>query len=224
MTTEDQIKDEKLQYDINREAAKISALSSGKIDKYEYLTGEEILPSNQQQIIQQAKFNYSPLGKALEKQRKTIEDQGKKQVKAIQDKKQIFHKDDDYKDKLLLSREREIFKDIYNKRLDKIEELSNKIDYNNLKYVTINNNTTHNFSDITDPITFLNEIKNGKVSLEEAKNRQKHYLYYLNIIRKGNKNPIQRKTLSNIENHFNARNSAIKFIEDYGSRFLREKN
>ena len=43
MTIEDQIKDEKLQYDINREAAKISALSSGKIDEYEYLTGEEIL-------------------------------------------------------------------------------------------------------------------------------------------------------------------------------------
>ena len=83
MTIEDQIKDEKLQYDINREAAKISALSSGKIDKYEYLTGEEILPSNQQQIIQQAKFNYSPLGKALEKQVKTIKDQGEKQVDAL---------------------------------------------------------------------------------------------------------------------------------------------
>ena len=52
MTIEDQIKNERLQYDINRKAAKISALSSGKIDKYEYLTGEEILPSNQQQ-----KFN-----------------------------------------------------------------------------------------------------------------------------------------------------------------------
>ena len=72
MTIEDQIKDEKLQYDINREAAKISALSSGKIDKYEYLTFEEILPSNHQQIIQQAKFNYSPLGKALEKQKKLL--------------------------------------------------------------------------------------------------------------------------------------------------------
>ena len=116
MTIEDQIKDEKLQYDSNREAAKISALSSGKIDKYEYLTGEEILPPNQQQIIQQAKFAYSPLGKALEKQIKTIEDQGKKQVKAIQDNKQLVNKDD-YKDKLLLSKEREIFKDIYNKRL-----------------------------------------------------------------------------------------------------------
>ena len=52
MTIEDQIRDEKLQYDINRESAKISALSSGKTDKYEYLTGEEILLSNQQQIIE----------------------------------------------------------------------------------------------------------------------------------------------------------------------------
>ena len=84
MTIEDQIKDEKLQYDINREAAKISALSSGKFHKYEYLTGEEILSSHQQQLIQQDKFNYSPLGKALEKQRRTIKDQGEKQVVALE--------------------------------------------------------------------------------------------------------------------------------------------
>ena len=84
MTIEYQIRDEKLEYDINKEAAKISALSSGKIDKYEYITGEEILSSNQQQIIQQAKFTYSPLGEAFEKQTKTIEDQGEKQIKAIQ--------------------------------------------------------------------------------------------------------------------------------------------
>ena len=81
MTINDQIRDEKLQYDINREAAKISALSSGKIDKYEYLTGEEILPSNQQQIIEQAKFTYSPLRKAFEKQIKTIEVKGKNKLK-----------------------------------------------------------------------------------------------------------------------------------------------
>ena len=224
MIIEDQIKDEKLQYDINREAAKISALSSAKIAKYEYLTGEEILPSNQQQIIQQAKFNYSPLGKGLEKQIKTIEDQGKKQIKAIQDNKQLVNiNKDDYKNKLLHSKEREIFKDIYNKRLDKIEGLSNKIDYNDLKYVTINNNTTHNFSDITCPITFLNEIKNGKMSLEEAKTMQQYYLEYLNIIRKGNKNAEQRKTLANINIIYSARNNAIKCIEDYGSMILEAK-
>ena len=83
MTINDQIRDEKLQYDINREAAKISVLSSGKIHKYEYLTGEDILPSNQQEIMEQARFTYSPLGKAIKKQIKRIEDQGKKQAEAL---------------------------------------------------------------------------------------------------------------------------------------------
>ena len=83
MTIDDQIRDEKLQYDINREAAEISVLSSGKIDKYEYLTGKEILPSNQQQIVEQAKFTYSPFGKALEKQMKAIKDKGERQVEAL---------------------------------------------------------------------------------------------------------------------------------------------
>ena len=72
MTINDQIRDEKLQYNINREASKISALSSGNIQNYECLTGEDILPSNQQQIIEQAKFIYSPLGKAFEKQIKQL--------------------------------------------------------------------------------------------------------------------------------------------------------
>ena len=64
MTIDDQIRDENLLYDINTEAVKISALWSGKINKYEYVTGEGILPSNQKQIIEKAKFTYSPLKKA----------------------------------------------------------------------------------------------------------------------------------------------------------------
>ena len=85
MTIDDQIKERKLQYDINREAVKISALSSGKIDKYEYITVEEILPSNEKKITEQAKFSYSPLQKAFEKQTKTTEDQGKTQVDTFKD-------------------------------------------------------------------------------------------------------------------------------------------
>ena len=73
MTTDDKVRDEKFQYDINREVAKISALSFGKIDKYEYLTDEEILPSAQRRL-EHAKFTYSPSGKSLQKQTKTIED------------------------------------------------------------------------------------------------------------------------------------------------------
>ena len=83
MTNHDQTRDEKIQFDIYREGAKTSALSSGKIYKYEYLTSEDILPSNQQQIIQQAKFTYSPLGNGFEKQIKTFEDQEEKQINEI---------------------------------------------------------------------------------------------------------------------------------------------
>ena len=77
MITDDKIRDEKLQHYINREAEKISVLS-GKVHKHEYLTGEDILPSNQQQIIEEARFFYSLLRKVYEKQIKIIEDQGKK--------------------------------------------------------------------------------------------------------------------------------------------------
>ena len=81
------MRDEKFQYDINRKAAEVSALSSGKIGKHEYLIGNEILPSNQQQTTEQAKLTYSPLEKAFEKQIKTIEDQGGKQIKVLEDLK-----------------------------------------------------------------------------------------------------------------------------------------
>ena len=78
MAINDQIRDEKLRYDINRETGKVLALSSGKIRKYEYLSSEDILPFNQKQITEHARFTYSPLQKAFEKQIKTIEDQGEK--------------------------------------------------------------------------------------------------------------------------------------------------
>ena len=67
----------KLQHDVNREAAKISSLSSRKIDKYEYLAGEELLPSNQKQTIKEVKFLYSPFGKFLKKKQKRLRGKGK---------------------------------------------------------------------------------------------------------------------------------------------------
>ena len=134
MTINDQIKDEKLQYNINREAAKISALASGKHHKYEYLTGEDILPSNQQQIIEQTKFTYSPLGKVFDKQIKTIEDQGKKQVDALEklkpkeETKAIEGKSNNQ------SKAAIIFNDLINKRKELMNKLYDSVDYNNLKF------------------------------------------------------------------------------------------
>ena len=78
-----QIRDEKLQYNIKIEAVKISAFSIGNIDKYEFLIDEYLLSSYQSRIIEQAKFRYSSLGNAFEKEIKAIEDQGIKQVEAI---------------------------------------------------------------------------------------------------------------------------------------------
>ena len=139
MTTNDQIKDEKLQYNINREAAKISALSSGKLHKYEYLTGEDILPSIQQQIIEQTKFPYSPLGRAFDKQIKTIEDQGKKQVDALNtlksDNKITIKKYTyDPNDTLFISKQKEIFNKLVDERLEKITDLDKKVNSDDLIY------------------------------------------------------------------------------------------
>ena len=162
MTTEDKIKGEKLQYDINREAAKISALSSGKIDKYEYLTGEEILPSNQQQIIEQAKFTYSPLGKAFEKQTKTITDQGEKQIKAINESsiKNCIPEN--------------ILNDEAKKELDKISEIEKDVDREKLVYKT--NIHTYGFQTFQTIRTFARDIYNGEISLEEANEDQEKLL------------------------------------------------
>ena len=88
------LKDGKIQYDINREAAIISTLLSDRFDKYEYLTGEEILSSDQSRIIEQIKITYYPLGKAFGKQIKTIEDQGTIQVEALKALKQKENKED----------------------------------------------------------------------------------------------------------------------------------
>ena len=135
MTINDQIRDEKLQYDINREAAKTSALSSGKIHKDEYLTGEDVLPSNQQQIIEQVKFTFCPLGKAFQKQTKTIEGQGKKQIKAIQDEgkvKKIERYVYDDEDNPFISKQKEIFNALVDERLEKIADLDEKVNSNDL--------------------------------------------------------------------------------------------
>ena len=131
MTINDQIKDEKLQYDINREAAEISALSSGKPHKYEYLTSEDVLPSTQQRLIEQTKFTYSPLGKAFDKQMKTIEDQGKNQVDALKTLKSdnkitIKRYKYDLKDTPFISKQKEIFNKLVDERLEKITDLDKK--------------------------------------------------------------------------------------------------
>ena len=163
MTIDDQIRDEKLQYDINREVAKISALSSGKIHKYEYLTGEKILPSNQKQIIEQAKFT-SPLGKAFEKQIKRIENQREKQIKAIQNQgqaktvKKYTYNDEDNP---LISKQKEIFNKLIDERLDEITKLGEKVNLDDLIYRCKGKTPDGNFDRYDNALNLINKIKNG---------------------------------------------------------------
>ena len=135
MTINNQIRDEKPWYDINRETVKISALSSGKIHKYEYFTGEDILPCNQQQIIEQAKFTYSSLENAFKKQIKTIGGQGEKQIEEIQDQgqvKTIKKYTYDAKDTPLILKQKEIFNELVDERLEKRLDLDKKVNSNDL--------------------------------------------------------------------------------------------
>ena len=162
MTIEDWIRDEKLQYDINREAAKISTLSSGKIDKYEYLTGKEILSYTQQQIIKQAKLTYAPLVKAFEKQTKTIKEQGEKQIKAIQDKKPIKSIEkftNDINDSPIVLKEKEIYNKLTEESLEKINNLDKSVDINKLVFKYKGNTSDEDFSKFDNDL--INKIRDG---------------------------------------------------------------
>ena len=147
---------------------------------------------------------------------KTIEDQGERQVPVFKDLKDLNLEDhqkqpaNDYEDKLLISKEREIFKNIHNKSLDKIKELSEKIDDNNLVFSIISTGRTTDFSKKDDPLTFLNKIKKGETTIEEPKESRKDF-------------KEQKKPLKKLNMLFNGRNDAINFIEGYGSMILEAK-
>ena len=168
MAINDQIRDEKLQYDIIREAAEISAVSSGKIHKYEYLTGDDLLPSNQQQIIEQARFTYSPLGKAFEKQVKTIEDQGQKQVDALNTLKsnnQLTVKDVIPKNALNNDEAKKSLIEL--KKQKKMQ--TEKPVYETKEY-------TYSFKNFQTIKAFGRDIYEGKITIKEADEYQKDLL------------------------------------------------
>ena len=186
MTINDQIRDEKLQHDIDREAPKISALSSEKIHKYEYLTGEDILPSNQQQITEQARFTYSPLGKAFEKQVKTIEDQGKKQVNALNTLK--------YNNQLTIEDvipKNALNNDKVKKELHKIKEIWKIVDREKLIYQA--SEYIHSFKNFQTIESFGRDIYEGKIAIEESDKDQTDLLAKIMNFRKNTKPRSQEK-------------------------------
>ena len=172
MAINDQIRDGKLQHDINREAAKISALKYKNFQQYEYLTGEDILPSNQQQTIEQAKFTYSPLGKAFEKQIKTIEDQGEKQIKAIQDQgqvKTIKKYGYDAEDTPFISKQKEIFNELVDERREKIADLAKQVNSDDLIDKQKGNTSDLHFNEFDNAFDIIDKAGDGKIDLSDVK-------------------------------------------------------
>ena len=169
MAIDDKIRGENLQQDIDREAAKISALLLGKIDKYEYLTGEEILPSDQRRVIEQAKLGYSPLGKALEKQRPTTEDQGGKKIKALQNRGEKNFLDTNQKSIASLF-SNNFLNEESTYELTRIVEMENKLDRNDLIYKTGNKkkDKTYDFQKFKTIRSFGREIYNNDLSLDDS--------------------------------------------------------
>ena len=195
MTIDDQINDERIQYDVNREAAKMSALSSGKINKYEYLTDEEILPSNQKQIIEQAKFIYSPSGKAFEKQSKKIEDRGENPIKAIQNqghvetiKKYVY----DDRDSPLILKQKEIFNKAVDKKIKEITELNNEVSPDNLIYKYTGPTADAKSNELDNALSLIDEIRESETSLSDVKNDQKRLKSRLGEIKKETMNIDQK--------------------------------
>ena len=216
MTIDDPIRDEKLKYGINREATKTSALSSGKINKYEYLTGEKILPSNQKQIIEQVKFTYSPLGKAFEKQTEVVENQGEKQVKAIQNQGQIKASESN---KGVDNESNKIFGEFSDKQMNEIKGLSRQIDFNNSTYQFKSKSISPiNFIGFKAPLHLYRDIFDGNIILAKAEENQKQFKSDLNEMTRGNtqkKSVDQIKTIENIKNLYKSRQKVVDLFNDF---------
>ena len=227
MTINDQIRVEKLQYNINRAAAKISALSSGKIHKYEYLTGEDILPCNQQHIIKQTKVTYSSLGNAFEKQIKTIEDHGEKQInalkglkrkeqtKAITDKLDDDDDDDDDDDKISTSKE--IYEEILEERTDEILKMSKEISHVDLVYDFKGPAASMNLGKYGGPMYIYGHMKNGEKRLQQVEEEQKKCKKDLTEITSGNskhKSVEQSYTIKNVRTLYDSRQKMIDLVNN----------
>ena len=156
-----------------------------------------MLPSNQKQIIEQEKFTYSPWRKALEKQIKTIEDQGKKQVdtlKKLKPKEQTKLNED----KCNESKATIIFDDFINKRKKIMSELYDSVDYNNLKFEYVGPTKDVSFYEYKDSKELFNAIKNNQIKFSEVKSKEDNFLKKLNEVKIGKKTDEQKEVIDTL--------------------------
>ena len=154
---------------------------------------------------------------------KTIEDQGEKQIKAIQDQGQVKTlKKYTYNNEgtLLISNQKEIFNEFADERFEKIVDWDKKVNTDDLIYKYKGNTADEKFDKFDNALNIVNKVKNGEISLVDVKNDQEKFRSSLAEIRKGNnkrRSKEQTNGLYNIEMPYKARNEAIKFNDDYSS-------
>ena len=162
------------------------AFSSSKINKYEYLTSEKVFPSNQKQIIEQAKFTYFPLGKAFKEQKKK-----KKQVKAIKGLN-IFDKANELKQTESLFPQK-LLNDLISNKLKKFIELQNSIEIDKPNY------ENYDFNKVSLPYRFLRDIYTNDLSIENSDNEQNDLFKKFRNVNKGRKSPEKISCLKNVK-------------------------
>ena len=161
------------------------------------------------------------MGKAFEKQIKTIEGHGEKQIKAIQDQGQVkTNKKYDYdaEDTLFISEQKRLFNELVDERLEKITDSDKNVNSDDLIYRYKGNTADLKFNEFDNALDITDKIWNGKINLANVKNNQEKFKSYLEEIKKGNKkyrSKEQKNILYNIEMLYNARNEAIKLDDDY---------
>ena len=157
------------------------------------------MPSDQGRITKQAQFTYSPLGKAIERQIKTIEDQGEKQIKRLEEDGKKTRWVSKEKEPFAYSKQKEIYEDIVNKRIEEIQDLSEEIDFDNLTYHYKGKNNPKNLIGFKGLLSFYRSIKKCNITLEKAEEQQKEFkLEVKEIVKEGQKSDDQKSAMSNI--------------------------
>ena len=191
------------------------SISSGKIDKYECLTVDEILPPDQNRAIEQVKITYSPLGKTFGKQVKTIENQGEKQIKTLEEDGKRLVQSSGKKESLL--KQKQVFGELADERMGKTQNLSNQINFNNLIYHFKGESGPKHFITFEGSLGFYKNIEDSYTSLEIAKENQKKKSDLNEIVREKwkYKSKEQKSAIKNIKNCYESQEKFIKLFNDY---------
>ena len=174
--------------------------------------------------MEQAKFTYSPLEKAFEKQMKTIEDQGKKQVDALENLKseeETKPTEDKFNNQ---SKATIIFNELINKRKVLMKELYDSVDYNDLKFEYVGPTNDVSFYEYKDSKELFNVVKNNEIKFSEIKNKQNDFLNKPSNIKSGKKTREQKEVVKNLEKVYNSREEVINFFRDYNEMLLSDAN